>query len=264
MALLSNLQVPMVLRLRVSYRCCSCIALQDGDWWISRFRSRSRVMELLREILHEAAPISSSEMDDTYLWKPGNRPASSAFSTADTWSALHPHGESVLWHRQVWFHGKIPKHAFITWVNARNRLSTRYRLRRWGMQVPSECILCNVEDETRQHLFFYCSYSTEVWLYFCSRLNVNPPSEFEEGLRWLRNPSTDEFLKLIIRLVYQAVVYGIWKERNARVHSQIFRPAQALILEIKQVVQNCLDPLSRAQNSRRRDITLLGTWFSRF
>lgn len=128
-------------------------AIQDGEWWLSRFRSRSRVLELLRGILPEAEPISSSELDDTYLWKPGNKPASSVFSTADTWSALHPQGESVLWHRQVWFHGRIPKHAFITWVNARNRLSTRDRLRRWGMQVPAECILCNVEDETRQHLF---------------------------------------------------------------------------------------------------------------
>lgn len=71
-------------------------------------------------------------------------------------------------------------------------------------------------------------------------------------------------MKLIIKLVYQAALYGIWKERNNRIHNEIFRPARAVILEIKQTVQARLDPLSRAQNSSRTDITLLGTWFSRF
>ena len=87
---------------------------------------------------------------------------------------------------------------------------------------------------------------------------------FEDGLRWLSNPSSDEFMKLIIKLVYQAAIYSIWKEKNARVHNQSFRSAQALILEIKQTVHARLDLLSRAHTSRRTDITLLGTWFSRF
>ena len=87
---------------------------------------------------------------------------------------------------------------------------------------------------------------------------------FEDGLRWLNNPSSDEFLKLIIKLVYQATIYSIWKKRNARVHNQSFRAARVLISEIKQVVLARLDPFSGAHNSCKTDITLLGTWFSRF
>ena len=122
-------------------------------------------------------------------------------------------GRLFFWHRQVWFQGRILKHAFITWVIARNRLGTRDRMRSRGLQVPSTCVLCNAADETRHHLFFDCSYSSEVWAFFCSRLNINPPSLFEDGLRWLRNPSLGEFVKLIIKLVYQAGLYSIWKER---------------------------------------------------
>lgn len=137
-------------------------------------------------------------------------------------------------------------------------------MKSWGLQVPPTCILCNKAAETRKHPFFDCSYSSEVWVFFCSRLSINPPVLFEDGLRWLRNPSPEEFVKLIVKLVYQAALYSIWKERNARIHNQISHPAQAVILEMKQTVQARLDPLSRAHNSRRTDITLLGTWFSFF
>lgn len=150
---------------------------------MSRSRSRNRLITMIRDCLPDAAAISSSEVDDTYLWKPGNCVASSSFPSADTWVALHPQGEPVFWHRQVWFPGRIPKHAFITWVLARNRLGTRDRMRAWGLQVPATCILCNTTDETRQHLFFDCVYSAEVWFFFCSRLRVTPPAMFEEGLR---------------------------------------------------------------------------------
>ncbi|KAL0654823.1 hypothetical protein Bca4012_075407 [Brassica carinata] len=234
-------------------------AIRDGNWWLSRSRNRNRLITLIREFLPDAVPIISSEVDDIYLWKPGNSVATSSFSTADTWAALHPQGEDVFWHRQVWFQGRIPKHAFITWVCARNRLGTRDRMRSWGLQVHSSCILCNTGDETRQHLFFDCTYSSEVWALFCSRLNVQPPVLFEDGLRWLRNPSSGEFKKLIIKLVYQAALYCIWKERNTRIHNQNFRSAQAVIIEMKQIIQARLDPLSRVHNSRRTDTTLLGT-----
>lgn len=69
---------------------------------------------------------------------------------------------------------------------------------------------------------------------------------------------------LIAKLVFQAALYSIWKERNVRIHNQAFRPAQAVIVEMKQIIQGRLDPLSRASNSWRTDTTLLGTWFNFF
>ncbi|XP_013595187.1 PREDICTED: uncharacterized protein LOC106303476 [Brassica oleracea var. oleracea] len=38
-------------------------------------------------------------------------------------------------------------------------------------------------DECRQHIFFDCPYSGEVWSFFYSRLHLSPPPLFEEGLR---------------------------------------------------------------------------------
>nr|VDC91171.1 unnamed protein product [Brassica oleracea] len=52
---------------------------------------------------------------------------------------------------------------------------TRDRLIRWGLNVPASCVLCSQHDESRQHLFFDCSYSNEVWTFFISRMHLSPP-----------------------------------------------------------------------------------------
>ncbi|OAP11060.1 hypothetical protein AXX17_AT2G06440 [Arabidopsis thaliana] len=91
---------------------------------------------------------------------------SNSFSASKTWMALHPPGVQVNWHRSIWFKDRVPKHAFISWVVAWNRLHTRDRLKSWGFSIHVVCVLCNSGDESREHLFFNCPYSSAVWTYF--------------------------------------------------------------------------------------------------
>lgn len=241
-------------------------AIVNGDWWLSASRSRNAIITLLKQCLPMSAPIVQSSSDDIYLWRMGNDSPSTMFSTAKTWSVLHPPAAPVPWHSQVWFKDRVPKHAFITWLVAWNRLSTRDRLRSWGIVVAPCCLLCSGYDECRQHLFFDCTYSSEIWDLFCSRLQLLPPSQFEDCLHWLKAPSTDANIILITRLLYQAVVYLVWKERNSRLHTGLCRPAQAIIQEIKTFLPLKLDPLSRNMrlSSSSSSLTYLGTWRSFF
>nr|VDD54484.1 unnamed protein product [Brassica oleracea] len=124
-------------------------ALTTDGWWLDRSRSRSPLISLLK---------------------------------AETWRVLYPCPVEVFWHKAVWFSGRIPKHAFISWVAARDRMVTRDRLLRWGLNVPSNCVLCVGNQENRQHLFFDCAFSNQVWNYFVSRLQQPPPKVV---LRWL-------------------------------------------------------------------------------
>ncbi|XP_019100863.1 PREDICTED: uncharacterized protein LOC109132872 [Camelina sativa] len=202
--------------------------------------------------------------DDFYLWKIGDAAPSNSFSTADTWRHLHPPGIKVDWFDSVWFKGRIPKHAIIAWLNSRHRLLTRDRLVRWGFAVPSTCLLCSSMDETRQLLFFDCSYTKEVWHHFTGKVHLSPPSTFEAGVRWLKNPCRDKNITWILRLLYQASVYSIWKERNSRIHSSIFRPASALIQEIKNIIRAHLGPLTLKQRLSNPGDSLLVTWFRFF
>ncbi|KAG7539011.1 Reverse transcriptase zinc-binding domain [Arabidopsis suecica] len=239
-------------------------ALREGNWWLSSSRSRNHTIRLLKDCLPSASIVNMQDEaeDDVYLWKIGDGSASNMFSTAKTWDFLHPPGPTVDWSDSVWFKGRIPKHSFIAWLNSRHRLHTRDRLIRWGLAIPSICLLCSSGDETRQHLFFDCSYAAEVWHYFSDKAHVSPPTLFEDGVRWLKNPCRDKNTAWILRLAYQASMYYIWKERNSRLHSSSSKPSSALILEIKSILRCHLDPLSRAQKIVLPEPSLLVTWFA--
>lgn len=239
-------------------------ALTRDGWRWDRSRSRSPLLSLLKGFLSAAQEILNSEVDDRYAWYPEPGRGSGSFSTTETWQVLHHYPVAVDWHQAVWFAGRIPKHAFIAWIAARDRMVTRDKLIRWGLTVPSTCVLCSSQEENRQHLFFDCRYSSQVWSFFMSRLQLSPPQGFEAQLKWLKAPSKDSNVTLITRLIFQAVVYPLWRERNIRIHSAVERPAATIITEIKQTLRFRLDPLARRQTSHPGQDSVLTTWFSFF
>lgn len=205
-----------------------------------------------------------SQHDDVYLWKTGQHVPSNKFSTAKTWLELHPPPTPVPWSKSVWFKDRIPKHAFISWVVAWNRLHTRDRLSRWGLTVPTNCILCNLQEESRDHLFFECEFSSEMWTFFTLRTNLTLPPRFMDCLLWLQTTLRDKHVSLIIKLRFQASIYFIWRERNAQIHSSISKTAAVLIKEIQLILRARLDPLSRAPRSQSSLGSILAAWFSMF
>ena len=74
-----------------------------------------------------------------------------------------PKQEKKDWHRVLWASLSIPKHVLITWMAILNRLPTMDRLEAWEMEVVALCGLCQNERKSRDHLFFYCSYSISIW-----------------------------------------------------------------------------------------------------
>lgn len=51
----------------------------------------------------------------------------------------------------------------MAWLATLNRLSTGDMIMKWNSQLPSSCVFCNDSLENRDHLFFQCKYSDEVW-----------------------------------------------------------------------------------------------------
>ncbi|XP_020881795.1 uncharacterized protein LOC110228493 [Arabidopsis lyrata subsp. lyrata] len=202
--------------------------------------------------------------DDVFLWKTDHHPPSCLFSSLKTWLALNPLDNPVAWHKSVWFKDRIPKHAFICWVVAWNRLHTRDRLTSWGLSVSPFCVLCNACHESRDHLFFECVFSQEVWMFFTSRANLTPPSSFMASLLWIKTVSRDSNLSLILKLIFQADIYLLWKERNSQIHSSTTRPPASIIRDIYVMLRARLDPLSRIQLAAAPGSSLLSTWFRFF
>ncbi|CAG7869522.1 unnamed protein product, partial [Brassica rapa] len=260
---LRTLARPMVL--------CEVGTGNTASFWFDNWTSAGPLIDLVEErgplvtgLNINAVEILSSEVEDRFVWYPEIGRGNGSFSASETWRVLHPSPTQVPWHKAVWFAGRIPKHAFITWIAARDRMVTRDRLIRWGLSVPSRCVLCSGFDENRQHLFFDCGYSSHILLFFVSRLQLTPPRGFEEVLVWLKAPARDANVTLIVRLVHQAVLYLIWKERNMRIHSAFEKPPGTLIAETQQTIRLRLDPLTRRQVIPSGQLSLLAAWLSFF
>ncbi|KAF8114654.1 hypothetical protein N665_0035s0033 [Sinapis alba] len=59
----------------------------------------------------------------------------------------------------------------------------------------------------------------------------------------------DHNVNVITCLWYQAIVYGVWKERNSKIHTSSSRSPKTLIEENKSTEKLHLDPLSRKRIS---------------
>ncbi|KAG7541754.1 Endonuclease/exonuclease/phosphatase superfamily [Arabidopsis thaliana x Arabidopsis arenosa] len=237
----------------------------DGVW--SFPRGRNHRVELLRSCLQSHSPPTTDIGDDLFSWKISSDDSQGTFSSRKTWKHLHPLAPSVPWHSQVWFKENIPKLAFVTWLTVKDRLTTRDRLRRWNLPVPASCLLCPSGVESRDHLFFQCTFSNTLWSDFFAHLVPLPPSTFSEFLIWIKNPTTNRRLNVICKLVFHALIYNLWKERNGRLHGSSNRSENQIQREIQLQLRRRLSVLDRAtsnSSTSRLQESYLSLWFGNF
>lgn len=67
-----------------------------------------------------------------------------------------------------------------------------------------------------------------------------------------------------MRLIFQAVLYLVWKERNSRVHGDVEKLHRAIIAEVQQIIRLRLDPLARRQVLASGQLSVLAVWLSFF
>lgn len=122
----------------------------------------------------------------------------------------------------IWFKYHIPRYSFITWITWLNRLPTADRLSSWGMNVDESCVLCNLDNESRDHLFFECQFSSAVWREGvrrnCTLLNSENWQEIVGFMQ--QNSNSGGLRKLMMRLLWTATIYRLWAERNRRRHGE--------------------------------------------
>lgn len=86
-----------------------------------------------------------------------------SYTCADTWDFLRKKKIVVEWWSLVWFNFTIPKQAFLLWLTVQNRLTTGDRLLTWDFKGDTQCVFCRHCTESRDHLFFLCSFSARIW-----------------------------------------------------------------------------------------------------
>jgi hypothetical protein len=133
--------------------------------------------------------------------------------------SLNPPGPfSWIWKSKLW-----PKLKVFAWLLLVDRLNTRNMLKRRHFNIGNDysCPLCSSGvEETLEHLFFSCPFSTSCW----STLNItwNGDSAIIDKVI----EAKENFQEKLFFEVFVIAAWGIWKERNNWIFKSI-NPSRA-------------------------------------
>lgn len=179
--------------------------------------------------------------EDSLVWlrdNSGNFSVKSAYylSTSDSTSASFPH-------KHVWSKAWPHKVSFFLWQCVLDRLPTLDNLQKRGyvLVTPSGnprinvFCLCKQGAESNAHLFLTCSFTTQIWRYFCleSGRSVNlTGTTLDITKNWSTTCLSLRGKEVWIRL-YAAIFWVTWLERNNRTFNSKERKVEDIINDIK-------------------------------
>nr|GEY32220.1 RNA-directed DNA polymerase, eukaryota, reverse transcriptase zinc-binding domain protein [Tanacetum cinerariifolium] len=121
-------------------------------YWGSVFLLPNIVVKKLRNVLRNFYRIVVKVAKVRLEW-PGN------FSTNAVWKDVRGSNGKVCWSNLLWNPNCIPKHTFILWLAAKEKLCTQDKMTKWYPNKHFKCSLCNKEPDSHHHLFFECDYA---------------------------------------------------------------------------------------------------------
>ncbi|GJR95644.1 homeodomain-like protein [Tanacetum coccineum] len=171
-----------------------------------------------------------SELVDSHYWRDVNGNMK-LFSVKCAWEAFRPRGDEVKWYHTVWFNHCIPRYAFHLWLVMRNSLRTQDKLQQWDLGPNSLlCPLCDVQPDSHTHLFFECSFSSQVWMLVRHLADMDTVSPvFHDILLYIQQIAKKRTAKSVFgKLIMAATSYYIWIERNNRLFKNVKRSPDEL------------------------------------
>ena len=80
------------------------------------------------------------------------------------------------------------------------------------------CILCKQEQESRDNLFFECSFSKDIWKMVLSLCGLQRDVfDWNSELQWaVQKLKGKALISILMRVGWTAFIYHTWKERNYR------------------------------------------------
>ena len=231
-------------RLGISLNATVGSLITNGIWPIPPARSEEQL-----QLQTYLTTLQLNGEPDYYEWELGV-PTASRYSTGETYNYLRPQRPRVRWVDVVWTKRGIPRHNFHLWLVLQDRIPTRDRLISWGLQVSPSCLLCNTANESRDHLFQDCSFSFNLWTQLARKLRLSPLRNWDATLGQMIALPKGKPPTLLSYLAWQAMIYWLWNERNARLHSNTFRSVDTIYTTIYRQLKN------KIQSSRPSNPTM--------
>ncbi|XP_043721016.1 uncharacterized protein LOC122668529 [Telopea speciosissima] len=185
--------------------------IRDGDWHPGPSTSFD-LIDIWRAL--PAIEKFHDEVPDLTVWT-GN--SSGNFSSKSAWNAIRTRAARIDWSEAVWFEGSIKSHSFIAWRCLSDALPTRDNLIHRHIPTPHHCVFCWVGTERRNHLFFGCPFTNDIWknIYdFCFHDGATPSNAIDAAISVRYVAGRAGKLGLVIKLAFCATIKHIWSERN--------------------------------------------------
>jgi hypothetical protein len=77
------------------------------------------------------------------------------------------------WRHRLWSWSLPLKIKLFSWLFLANKINTWDVLQKKGWTGPNICHLCNLEEESAQHIFIHCAFTRSVWANITTALNLN-------------------------------------------------------------------------------------------
>ncbi|KAF8105943.1 hypothetical protein N665_0151s0036 [Sinapis alba] len=139
--------------------------------------------------------------------------------------------------RSSWFLNKILKMRGIVydWIKLRvgNGITCRFWTDNWSPFGNLQNYFSNDSNysikyqktqhslhssESRDHLFFSCSYAWELWFSLSQRCGFSSERNWSAALQQLQRYHSQNWRGRLILLCWQCCLYWVWQERNGRLH----------------------------------------------
>jgi hypothetical protein len=173
------------------------------------------------------------------------------FTTRDTYAVLDRHLETPDVHgRHIWGTRLPNKVKIFAWLYFKDRLSMRGNLFAKHVLDDDCCQRCSGYVEDRQHVFFDCTSSAELW----QTLQLSNVAELADANVWTGCPLPHLDAKLW-PFVFLTILWRIWDARNA----EVFRSEPS---SSRRVITRVCDDLVIWQKRLKvdRDVSKLRHW----
>ncbi|CAL5041675.1 unnamed protein product [Urochloa decumbens] len=168
------------------------------------------------------------DREDQFIWRwstNGQYSAQSAYRALQSGS-IPIHGVNLIWNS--WAPLKV---KMFLWLAVHRRHWTAERRIRHGLQSHTNCLLCDQELETIEHILVRCSYAQQIWWLILQHLGfvvlIPGNGSIQEWWHQLRNQLLSHKRKGFDSL-FALITWQLWKERNAR----LFRDAVSTPLQL--------------------------------
>ncbi|XP_074278479.1 uncharacterized protein LOC141602068 [Silene latifolia] len=176
--------------------------------------------------------------------------------------AIHP---LVPWYHDVRDTWVLPKQAFVGWLIHRNALNIRSKLYKLCLVYTANCVICEMGEETHDHLFWDCVYASKIL------------AGLENWLQLKLNDQSGSYSKLQQRVcrVVKGAVIDIMPRPRARTPSsppRVFEEEMERFIAQNEALTKALRNVTRERDaamdasaisttiSRHRPTKYLGVW----